>query len=412
MDSHRDQIDFAAELRALRPAPRPAFAARLDARVGAGFMPAPDAAGSPLSRLAGRLRMLQGRRLLIPAGAVATVAIVAATALVISSESGSPDDRRLAAVPAATRPSRGQTLEQLKAFSAAANAKLSSPRTVSPSVSSSGAEGVSPQLSGEIPLADLNAASGEASLSFDGAGRYATPRGNVGPYAVGVAHRNIERSAQIVLGDDPADVRSDAAKVFDAVRAFHGIVLRSSISDGGEGEAGATFNLLIPSGKLGEAMGAFSGIADVRSRHETGVDVTAPTISLGERLQDARAKVDSLLAELAGAETEEDREAAEEKLQAARRDVARLRSRLMNLRRQTHLSSVFLRIETGGAAAEGGGSWGVGDGLDEASHIIAVAAGVTVIALAILAPLALIVLLAWLARRAWVTRSRERALGG
>ena len=84
----------------------------------------------------------------------------------------------------------------------------------------------------------------------------------------------------------------------------------------------------------------------------------------------------------------------------------------MNLRRQTHLSSVFLRIETGGAAAEDGGSWGVGDGLDEAGHIIAVAAGVTVIALAILAPLALIVLLVWLARRAWVTRSRERALGG
>lgn len=412
MDSHRDQIDFAAELRALRPAPRPAFAAELDARVAAGFMPAPGASRSPLSRFAGRLRKLQGRRLLVPAGAVAAVALAATTAFVISSEGGSSNDQRLAAVPAATRPSRGQTLEQLRTFSAAANAKLSSPRTVSPAVSSSGADGVSPQLSREIPSAGLNAASGEASLSFDGAGRYATPGGNVGPYAVGVAHRNIERSAQIVLADDPAGVRGDAAKVFDAVRAFHGIVLRSSISDGGDGEAGATFNLLIPSGKLGEAMGAFSGIADVRSRHETGVDVTAPTISVGERLQDARAKVDSLLAELAGAETEEEREAVEGELRAARRDVARLRSRLMNLRRQTHLSSVFLRIETGVAAAEGDGSWGIGDGIDEAGQIIAVAAGVTVIALAILAPLALLVVLAWLVQRAWVTRSRERALGG
>jgi hypothetical protein len=213
-----------------------------------------------------------------------------------------------------------------------------------------------------------------------------------------------------VLGDDPEDVRGDAAKVFDAVQAFHGIVLRSSIGDGGEGEAGATFNLLIPSGKLGEAMAAFSGIADVRSRHESGVDVTAPTINLGERLQDARAKVASLLTEVAGAETEAEREAAEAKLRAARHQVATLRSRLMSLQRRTHLSSVLLRIETNGAADEGSGSWGIGDGVREAGHILAVAAGVTVIGLAIVAPLALIVLLVWLARRTWIARSRERAL--
>jgi hypothetical protein len=43
--------------------------------------------------------------------------------------------------------------------------------------------------------------------------------------------------------------------------------------------------------------------------------------------------------------------------------------------------------------------------------MLGVAAGVTVIGLAILTPFALIALIVWLARRTWVRRRRERALG-
>jgi VIT1/CCC1 family predicted Fe2+/Mn2+ transporter len=398
MESHRDQIDFAAELRALRPTPRPTFAAQLDARVAAGFMPDAEGAGSPLSRIAVRLRAFQGhglkmprgRGLLLPAGALATLAIAASTAVVVISEGGSSEGVRVASIPKSNRAKVPPTA--LSAPAQATPGSASAP-------SSATAEAPAGGENASVPARGIVAPNPESISSA-----------KIGPYAIGVAHRNIERSAQIVLGDDPEDVRGDAAKVFDAVQAYHGIVLRSSISDGGEGEAGATFNLLIPSGKLGEAMAAFSAIADVRARHESSVDVTAPTISLGERLQDARAKVDSLLAEVAGAETEAEREAAEAKLQAARHQVATLRSRLVSLQRRTHLSSVLLRIETNGAADEGSGSWGIGDGVHEAGHILAVAAGVTVIGLAIVAPLALIVLLIWLVRRTWITRSRERAL--
>ena len=42
----------------------------------------------------------------------------------------------------------------------------------------------------------------------------------------------------------------------------------------------------------------------------------------------------------------------------------------------------------------------------------AVAAGVTLVGLAVLAPIALLALLVWLTRRAWVRQSRERALEG
>ena len=54
--------------------------------------------------------------------------------------------------------------------------------------------------------------------------------------------------------------------------------------------------------------------------------------------------------------------------------------------------------------------WGVGDGVDGAARILAVAGGVAVIALAILAPLGLLALLYWLGHRAWVRRSRRTAL--
>jgi len=232
-----------------------------------------------------------------------------------------------------------------------------------------------------------------------------------GPYASRAGHRDIERSAQIVLGADPTGVRAGAAKVFDAVHAADGIVLRSSIRDGAAGEAGATFDLLIPSARLGDALAAFSAIAEVRSRHESTQDITAPTVGVGERLQNTRAKIESLLSQLASAETDAERTVVEAELRTERRHAAALRSRLAVLQRRANFSRVSLRIETGApSAGSEGGNWGVGDGLADAGRILAIAAGVTVIGLAVLGPLALIALIAWLGHRVWVRRRREQAL--
>ena len=73
-------------------------------------------------------------------------------------------------------------------------------------------------------------------------------------------HRDVERSAEMVLGAEPAEVGGDAAEVFDAVHAANGIVLSSSVSGGAAGDAGASFDLLIPAAKLGDALAAFSAI--------------------------------------------------------------------------------------------------------------------------------------------------------
>ena len=119
-----------------------------------------------------------------------------------------------------------------------------------------------------------------------------------GPYAARARARDIERSARVTLAVDPDDVRSAASDVFATVHSYDGIVLRSSVRTRSKGDAVASFDLLIPSARLDDALAAFSDIGPVSSRSDASVDVTAPTIGLEERAQDSRAKIKSLLAEL------------------------------------------------------------------------------------------------------------------
>jgi VIT1/CCC1 family predicted Fe2+/Mn2+ transporter len=422
MKWHRDEIDVSAELRALRPTPRPEFTSALDSRADAGFPRADRVPSSgpgriprlfqALGRIPSRLSAVPRRRLMAPAGTAAVAAIAAATAVVVISEDGTTTATRIGSPRTALGTAPG-TVESNGAHLSAPAEKAGShsngnfkpfSRRSAPAGDSSGV-----QFSGHPPtVTPQRSASGSAAVSpgaLSAVERLAGP----GPYASHAARRNVERSAAIVLGASPSEVRGDAAKVFETVHAYHGIVLRSSIRDGRAGEAGAAFDLLIPSGRLGDAMAAFSDIAGVRSRHESTLDVTAQTIGLGERLEDARARVESLLAEVTAAGSEAEREAAEAKLRSARRHAAALRARLASLRRRTHLSSVSLRIETGGHTS-GGDGWGIGDALGDAGHILSVAAGVGLVGLAILVPPFLIGLLAWLAHRSWVRRRRERAL--
>jgi hypothetical protein len=207
---------------------------------------------------------------------------------------------------------------------------------------------------------------------------------------------------------DPADVAEDSAAVFAAVHDAHGIVLHSTTSSGKR--AGANFDLLIPSAKLGDALAAFSAIDEVRARHEATDDITAPTVTASERLRDSRAQIDGLLTQLSAAETETEMAAIEAELARERHHAARLRAQLDRLEQRTDFSRVSVRIETGASSNDTGGGWGVGDAFHDAGHILGIAAGVTLITLAVLAPLTLICLLAWLAHRTWVRTQRRRAL--
>jgi hypothetical protein len=368
MEPFRDDNDLIAELSALRPAPRSAFAAGLDERAAAGFPRRSSRTASPLDRLFSRLATLSARRLVLAGGATALAAVAAATLVVGNDEPGAPS-HLMAPLRASERPASTPT------------------------------EGASD--------------SGSGGTGSTGAAVEYSASAGTGPYAAQAGHRDVERSAEMVLGADPDEVAGAAAQVFDAVHAANGIVLSSSVTGGAAGDAGARFDLLVPATKLSDALADFSAIGTVVSRHEATDDITAPTVRIGEQLRDSRATIDGLLVQLAGADSDEERAEVEAELRAERHHAAALRSQASKLDRRANLSRVSLRIETGGspAAEDSGGGWDVGDALHDAGHILRLAAAVAILGLAILAPLALIALLIWLINRTRIRRARERALG-
>jgi hypothetical protein len=355
MERFSDTNAIETMLRELRPAPRPEFVAELDGRAATGF----THGDSRVRRVLSRLRALPPRRILTPA-AVSAVAVVAIATAVVSTTG----------------------------------------KESAPSTRANISEAVQPQSRQEESL--LNSFSGvpaHAKADIQGFSAASTSLG----------HRRIERSARIALLADPDDVADDSAQVFAAVHDAHGIVLRSNTTQGAAGRAGATFDLLVPSARLGDALAAISAIDEVGSRHDATADITAPTVAVGKRLHETRAGIDSLLSQLASAETESEREALEIELRRERGHAAALEAQLAHLHRRTHYSHLSVRIETGSAASPGG-PWGFDDALGSAGHILGVAAGVTLVGLAVLAPLAILVLLAWLAHRTWLRIRRERAL--
>jgi hypothetical protein len=322
------------------------------------------------------------RRLLLSTGAATVAAVAVATVLVIADQGGTTSSRL--AETTTSKPG-GSTLGDLQYFDGSGSSAKPAP--------AGGAE----EESGTTYEAEAPVAGNAAA-----AGRGVAP----------LHHRAVQRSAEVVLGAEPEDVADDAAKVFEAVHANDGIVMRSSTRQGEAGEAGASFDLLIPSAKLPDALAAFSAIDEVRSRHEATTDITAPTASAAELLRESRARIDSLLGQLEEAETESEREAIEAELHHERRHAARLAAQLDHLHRRADLSRVSLRIVTGESSeSSSGGAWSIDDAFHDAGHILAVAAAVTVVGLAILGPIALIALLAWATHRAWVRRERRRALG-
>lgn len=233
-----------------------------------------------------------------------------------------------------------------------------------------------------------------------------------GPYAAGIANRKVAQEAEITLGTKPENVQEVSNEIVETVDDHNGIVLDSEVTDGPAGEAGAGFSLMIPSAKLESAISDLSGIADLRARNQETTDITAPTLTVEDSLQTARARVESLVGQLADATTDEERARVEDELGQERRKVSRLTTRLNRLERKVNLTPVGVTVETGGDTSSGDGdsTWGIGDAVDDAGRMLAVAAGVALIALAVAIPIALLVLIALTLNRAWVRRARRRAL--
>lgn len=384
-----DDDTLLAELRAIRPTPRPEFTAELDERVAAGFPRRSDASATLFAALADRWRALTPRRRLIPVLASAFAVLVVATVVVGIAGSGSND---------LNTGSGNGFLSETSTFGDEEAAEEAG----------GGAEEAAESMVAPATPRHAEAESGAAGVE-------AAPAEKAAPKTFAPGHRDIERSASVTLGTKPGEVSSAAGKVFEAVHAANGVVLHSKVQSGSAGATGAYFDLLIPSAKLDDTLAAFSQIAEVRERHDATNDITAPTVGAAEELRDSNASIEGLLKELGDAETEAERESVEARLREERNRHAAIRARLDRLDKRASMSEVTVRIVTDHGAGvtppgKGDGSWGVGDALHDAGHILAIAAGVALIGLAILGPIALIALVVWLANRFRLRLLRERTL--
>src|SRR5689334_15126436 len=226
--------EIATALAEMRPAPAPEFAAELDGWAAAGF---PRGSGGSRSRLAAYIARLHDwtpRRLAFAGAATGLTAIVVATVVIASSGSSGPS---LALDRTATEPPPGPN-----------GAEGREPKPFAKRAQGARAEGESAssvQHPSAVPSVEAAPQRAEAPASALGT-------------AVITPHRDVERSAGVALLADPADVASDSTRVFAAVHDAHGIVLRSTTTSGRH--AGARFELLIPSARMGDALAAISAI--------------------------------------------------------------------------------------------------------------------------------------------------------
>jgi hypothetical protein len=231
------------------------------------------------------------------------------------------------------------------------------------------------------------------------------PRGGGDPGSDGRRSRSVERSASLTLAAPPRDIDRVASGVGRVAASLGGFVSASSItsSDGG------TLDLRVPSNRLDDAIERISRLADVRRLSRESLDITSSVVSARERLNDARAERKSLLRQLEDAVTVNETESIRARLRIVSGEIASARTRLRRVDNRARFANVTVALEAQ-RGGEAGGSWTPGDAADDAVRVLEVAAGVLLIAAAVLLPLALAGLLGWGGRRALTRRRRERAL--
>lgn len=390
---HAELAELALILAGQRPTPSPAFAAELDRRVAGRF------AAPKRPARAGRGR---GRRWLYAPGAMAAVAAVVAIVVGLSSlppgsssssqssAAGSAGVAESSSSSAAGGPARRTALPQqdLAPNGAKSPAK---PTVHSPAGSSSESSAAS--------------ASGSSAASAPPSGA-ALPV----PSAPG-GNRKVIQTAQISLSTRPDRVDSVAQEVFDVVHAQDGVVENSTVTADGSANGYAQFQLSVPSANLQQTMASLSGLhgAAVVSRTDTSQDVTGDVGGAGRRLADARALRTSLLRRLAAATTTTEIDSLKAQIRDAEASIASNLSTLNSLKRRVDNTQVSVTINAAmlpGRVTSGSTGFTIRRAAHDAGRVLVVAAGIALIALAVLLPLSLVVaIMLWLAQ---IVRRRRR----
>jgi hypothetical protein len=393
-----DQVDpdleglaqLARELRRERPELTAAALVELDELAAAGF---PPRASDHLARLHRRtasasrpLREKSAHRLVPALGAVSVFVVAIGVGISQSGVLDSGEDG-------------GQNGGVVRVEGGGAAPYLSGSKT--------GRDAAPPADPSKDPGFDHAARGVESYTQHLPAGRYAYS-------GDGSSKRQVAQDVDLGLSTAPEDFRDAADGVLDVVDDHRGFVVRSNVSGGDPGVAGAqrgraSFRLRIPAGELSSALGDLSNLGHVVSRSDGSVDVTDRFVSARDRIDALTPARDRLLQRLEEASTFAEQQSIRAQLRIVQARLADAHQDLDRARQRVHLVPVGVTIAADGEASAGG-QWTIGDALDDAGRVLTVSAGVALVAAAALLPLALLVVLVASGRREWVRRQRDRVL--
>ena len=403
---HAEWAELTALLLDERPEPDEDWAAGLDRAAAAGF-PRPGPAG-----LREKLSGIRPLRIAAPAGALASVLVVAVVALstlggedqaLESSQPVEAPSDTAAPVEAEGESARRNVFEQQRLEQVAPEV---SPFVEGSDSAAATADESSPASAGAYDLGDLRPYRAATDVSYL---RSSRDNGKIAP---GREDRLIERDVQLTLSTKPDRVREVSDQAIAITRSLDGIVASSQVSilddeDRGGGQSSATLQLTIPSRNLDAAIDRLTDLANVDSLNEATEDITRPVVSAQDEVDDAEALRRRLLEALGNATTDEEAESLRLQIEDARRDISKAEAALENIARRARLSDLNVTILGDPNAKE---DRGLGDWLDDAQDVLRDLAGVLLISAAILVPLGILVALVWFAVASARRRRRERTL--
>jgi hypothetical protein len=411
--AHAEIAELALLLAATRELPSEQFTQTLDARVARRFVAVPAAAASPRQRARARFSRWSTRPALASALAGGFAAVVVASVIASGSLSSGPARTVVhgsqgvlttrvpvtAHNPSSDNHGRTSGLTSFQAGTSGDAAPVhSAPSSNTAASSNSAASSSTDALSTPSLTQSVTAAPAPAS---------------------GTATHVIQ-SAQLQLTTPNAHIDQVAQEVFNVVSAENGTVKNSQVTQaagGSDGGSYASFSLSIPTSNLQQAITRMSALqyATVSSRTDGTQNVGGRYAADQRHIADQKAVRSALLRQLQTAYTQSAIDSLQDQLKLAEQQLTSDQAALASLQHQISYSSLQVQVNAGpiivhplrSAKSHG---FTVSRAAHDSVRVLVVAAGVALIALAVMVPLGLVAALAtWIAyglRR----RRRQQAL--
>ena len=194
-----------------------------------------------------------------------------------------------------------------------------------------------------------------------------------------------------------------------------GYVTSSSASQGSDSRlVRGTLVLRVPEAAYGQAMTQLTKLGRVRSREETGQDVSGEFVDLEARQRHLEAVEAQLLGFLKRTETIPEALAVQRRLDDVQLQLEEVRGRLVYLDDQSAFATITLQLTERGVPAgpPGGGGWSIGDAWSTAADGLTKIVGGVLVALVVAGPILLVLALAWLVGRIVLRRRRAQRTPG